>query len=399
MLRIVPSHTGTYDTGSAVRGDAVLDVSEPKSYKQISVRFVGKTRVSWELSAFDMSTIRTKISDEEYFVNDAAILWSKEQSLDGKLAPGQYRWPFSFHIPHDAPPTFEGKSGNISYSLVATIKTGRIRHDRHVKLSIPVKQVVIISDPHLFQPRCKEVQKRVCCCCCASGAVVLNVTVPKTGFCIGKKLTLHASIENGSNQRLKLKAFINKQTLYSAKGRHRRHESVIVIRNSDQIAARSTQEWDPSITIPETDIVHCRFIKMSFTLTVSAIFTAASALTLSMPITLGTKQQRQQQLVYAPQSQHGMEFSTHSQLMPPPSTPYPAELGPHGAAPGHQFGDVINPHPQYQYGRTYPPSGQRADPPPEYQYEPPPLPNAPTYPPHGLVTHVASVTMEEKGYQ
>ena len=398
MLRIVPHHSGTISTESSVRGEVVLDVHEAKSYKRIIITFVGKARISFEPRAGDTSTMRWKVTDQEYFVNHAIILWSKEESLDGQLAPGQYKWPFSFSIPPDAPSTFDGKFGSVSYTLQATIKTGRLRSNHVVEHPIRVKQIVNLSASHLFQPRCREVQKRVCCCCCASGAVVLNVIVPSTGLCIEETFTLRTSIENGSSRSLKLRAVITKQIVYSSRGTRREDKSVLVSEASNQIAARSTEEWNPSITIPNTETVNCRVIMMNYTLIISAILTAASNLTVSMPITLGTKRERQREHS-APQFQRELEFSTHSQhgRFMPLAVPYPADFGPHGDAPAHQFGDVVNPHPQYQYGPAYPPSGQQAyPPPPDYQYEPPPLPFAPVHPPRGLHTHIASVTMDQQ---
>ena len=264
-----------YYPGSTITGSLLLDVAEPKSYKEIKIYFSGRSYVHWtELESTDGGrSRRRRYSSSETYVNLVTPLWNKQQSPDGKLAPGKYNWPFSFTVPPTAPSSFEGTVGNIRYSLRGKIATGLLKFDHNVELPIPVLQLVKITDPHLLQPVRQEVQKTVCCLCCASGPIVLTAALPKTGFVVGESFQLNVSLQNGSNRRVTMNASIAQRVVYYADGHQRCSGKTFVSIGSDQIEPQASRDWDPTITIPTTDvtIIHeafCRNIRVTYTLNV-----------------------------------------------------------------------------------------------------------------------------------
>ena len=102
-----------YYARGVISGNVLLDIDELKSYKQISVRFTGRSYVNATPPDGKYS-----YTSSETYGDLIASLWSSQQSPDGKLAPGQYSWPFRFDIPPTAPSAFEGTARNIRYSLV-----------------------------------------------------------------------------------------------------------------------------------------------------------------------------------------------------------------------------------------------------------------------------------------
>ena len=299
LVQSIPNQP--FYAGSPITGSLLLDIYEPKSYKEILIHFSGRSYVHWTGYHTVNGGRGERFTSSEGYVDLAASLWSKLRSPDGKLHPGQYNWPFSFNIPPTAPSSFEGTVGDIRYTLVGTIVTGMLKSDHTVELQVPVEQLVRITDPRLLQPVRQEVQKRICCLCCASGPIVMTVAVPKTGFCIGEAFQLHASLENGSNRRLTMNARITQRVVYHAQGRQQYSANIILSIRSEDIEPQASRNWEPTITIPTThvDIFHeasCRNINVSYTLHVMCQVPFSFDLARVIPIQLGNYQDQQMQV-------------------------------------------------------------------------------------------------------
>ena len=311
-------------SGSTVSGSLLLDVDEPKSYNQIVVSFSGRSHVHWtesrtEGTGDNRRRVTHRYTSTEPYVDLVAPLWNKQQSPDGKLAPGQYSWPFNFTIPPSAPSSFEGTVGNIRYSLEGKIVTGLLKFNHSAEFPVPVQQLVKITDPRLLQPVRQEVQKTLCCLCCASGPIVLTVALPKTGFLLGESFQLHASLENGSSRQLTISADIIENTVYYAQGHRRHSKKTLANFRSDEIEAQTSRNWDPTIQIPATTdvaIIHetsCRNINVVYSLNVTCEVPGAIDLSTSFPLALGNCQDQTQSLATA--------------AFPPSLQPGPPQMG------------------------------------------------------------------------
>ena len=274
-------------SGSSVAGALLIGVDEPKSYKYISIQFLGRAYVHWKESN-GQNTVQ--YTSSEVYIDARQTLWTADQSPDGRLAPGQYSFPFRFDIPSSAPSSFEGTVGSIRYELHGRIGTGHLKFDHKLAVRVPVQQVVRISEPRLLQPARLEVQKIVGCLFCTSAPIVLTVTVPKTGYCIGETLPVHVSIENGSSKQITMTATLCQRVVYTARGRHRQSKKALVRIRSDEIAPHITHEWDPALQIPETEVLDeqsCSIIQLSYYLKVTAIIPWGFNLSAKIPLKLG----------------------------------------------------------------------------------------------------------------
>ena len=370
-----------YYAGNTITGSLMLDVAEPKGYQHVSIQFIGKSYVHWtesrtQGSGDNQRTVTYSYTSSEPYVDLGATLWSSQQSPDGKLHPAQYNWPFRFEIPPNVPCSFEGSVGHIRYELQGRISTGLLKFDQVAEVRIPVQQLVSITDPRLLQPQRQETQKTLCCLCCASQPIILNVSVPKTGFCIGESFPLHVSIENGSTRRITINAVIGQQVLYTAEGHHNWGKKTLICVGSDQIEPRATREWDPTIQVPPAEIVHesaCRNIKVTYSLTVTARIPRALNLTTTIPLQLGNCTVGQNpSLPTQPPPQQGPLLSTQPGTFPPgPTGQQPAGYPPSGVpylAPPGQPGSTYSPPPT---SAAYPPQPL---PGPSAAYPPQPLP-------------------------
>ena len=104
-------------SGSSVAGAFLIGVDEPKSYKYISIQFLGRAFVHWTEQGPQGTGV--DCTSSEVYVDVRQTLWTADQSPGGHLAPGQYSFPFRFDIPSSAPSSFEGTVGSIRYELHA----------------------------------------------------------------------------------------------------------------------------------------------------------------------------------------------------------------------------------------------------------------------------------------
>ena len=283
-----------YYPGSTITGNVLLDVTKPYVYKYASVKFVGRSYVYWEVNSGDAIY---RYRSENPLTEHSAMLWTCQQTPDGKLGVGKYSWPFSFTIPPVAPSSFEGTLGNVRYLLEARVKTSVLKFDHVVEVRIPVQQLVSVSNPRLMLPQRFEAEKTLCCLSCASGAITMNATIPKTGFILRESFSLHVSIENGSNRRITLNASICQWVIYKVKSHQNTSKKTLVSYASDPIEPHASREWDPLIEIPVTEIIHewsCKNIQTQYSLVVSAKIPRALDLNRAIPLQLGNCSVQQQ---------------------------------------------------------------------------------------------------------
>lgn len=314
-----------FSPGSSIAGNVLLDVSKPKSYKQILLQFTGRSYVSWkqrETETYYESgrrherTVTREYTSTEEYVKKELVLWNSQRSQDGNLAPGPHSLPFRFDIPRSVPSSFEGRDGNIRYTLMTKAITGLLSFNKSAEITVPIQEMVDVSIPSLLQPARDELRKTVCCLCCASQPIVLTIALPKTGFLLGESLQLHTSIENGSNRNVTITASIIQQITYYAQGNQRSSSIQLVVR-SFQIEQRATQNWDPAIEIPTAGvdiITSCGNIAVKHILKITCKILFARKLSKEYYLVFGTYGREEVQSVF-------QQGSPESAAIPQPTAP------------------------------------------------------------------------------
>ena len=260
-------------SGNIVRGNLLLDVNKPKSYRCITIKFTGISRASGGNSRRNSETADANSSTEPY-VDLQTVVWDGKDYPDGKLTPGQHSWPFSFAVPQTAPSSFEGAHGSIRYTLEGRIVTSSNKSDHKVEARVPVRQLVVYADPELLRPQHQEVTKRMKgLCCCGSQPIVLRAVVPKTTFYTGETLELQISLENESGHRIALSAAVKEDVKYTAAdGSHKWEGKTVATLANTEVEPRSSREWKPTVEVPEVDVVDegsCDNIRVTHSLIVN----------------------------------------------------------------------------------------------------------------------------------
>lgn len=298
-IRLNNPPQGVYFPGTTVSGVVVAENDEePKAYRMIQVVLNGEARVRWSESSGSGNNRRTtNYYGNETFIQCHSVLWDKDRDAGGGMYPvGTYHYQFSFQlVAPKLPPTHEGHTGRITYSIDATVhKEGALKLNQKVSAPITVINAVAISHPSLQQPRSMEEQKTVCCLCCASGPIVVTATVQRTGYCVGRdSIPFEVTIENGSNRNVRqLVAAIMKNVIYrSNSGRTRpSYITAASVASREPIAPHTTLVWKPdAFEVPyiETTSQSCVVIDITYTLKISGTIDFGIDPKINIPLVLG----------------------------------------------------------------------------------------------------------------
>ena len=292
VLDIPPE--GGYVPGSDVTGHVVLVTDEAKSgYTSIEVSLKGYASVHWSETQGTGDDRRTVwYSSREEYVAKTAILWNKQNSPDGLLEAGTYKFQFSLSFQPFSrvvyglvlPPTYHGLNGRIVYEVQAVIvKASALKINKRVSVEFPYSTVVDLNaSPGILSPQMLQVQKTLCCLCCATGPISLTARIPRSGFCVGVRdaVSVEVDIENGSNRQIRyLQAELIKRVICTAQGHHEVSENTIRHINSNTpIQPGSNSSWKPHpLSIPNTEasITTCGIIELRYILKVQAVVSGA----------------------------------------------------------------------------------------------------------------------------
>ena len=284
----------TFLVGQTISGCLHFTLTEPKSYKQIFVNLHGRALVKWTETRTSGSgrhthTYTVAYRAEETYVNTSVLLWSDYQSSNGKIGPGTFNLPFQLEIPSNCFGSFEGRYGNIRYSIQGHIKTGRLKFDHTISIPITVNRKTDINISRLLVPAHRSRQKQVGFFCFGTN-VEFTASLSRTGFCIGHSLPLTVNVVNGSGRRIKMRASIQRFCMFHAQGhtRHTREKVAVIL--SPHISAHSQYTWqEGGLVVPmlEPSFTESQIIKIQYYLKVTAVIPWASNSSVLIPITLG----------------------------------------------------------------------------------------------------------------
>ena len=284
---------GVFFSGSEVSGILVVEVDEPKHFKNIQVTLVGRAHVSWsERDLYTWSNHMRTYSSNESYINLRAIV--KEQVPTQELHAGVHSFPFRFHLPTGTlPSSFLGSSGWIRYYVEGRIGTGTRKVDHTVKAPITVVEVVDINVSPLQTPLRAEKQKTLCCLTCASAPITLTVELPRHGFCYGEIIPLKVMLKNGSSRQLRLRAQLLQVIVYTAERHNKREEKSVCTVASGQLEPRTTSAWNPEeLFVPgqiQTTLRSCGIISIKYFIKVSTIVPWGLNLTVDIAVTIGNE--------------------------------------------------------------------------------------------------------------
>ena len=336
---------GFYYEGETVAGNATVVLREEMRFHKLTIKFKGKSYCRWTTGSGDGR--KSHWNHEDYFKEKVILLTAASSSNDIWLGPGEYNYPFSFHLPTNLPPTFESArdTGYVRYYMkVAFDMDSILKSD--IEAKIPFIVVATPSDldlrPNLLEPVNDTREKLLCCLCCQSGPIRLRCQLNKQAFYIGEPIIFSVEVDNRETDKdlRKVEAMLVKEVVListtSWKERHHFPESSVVL--TQGVQARAEESWQNiRLNIPANitpSFENCKCVHVNYQFVVAVDIPSAIDTSVTFPITVANGIQTSQPLVNPPMihdvppvQQYGMPSAPsagmYQQAYPPPIVAQP----------------------------------------------------------------------------
>ena len=290
-IKLILDNTG-YSRGSTVQGRLMVNVDKPKKYHSIVVRLWGGAKVLWtEIHGRKV----VKYKNLETYISVYTTVWELENSPTGDLSVGEHYFPFSFQLPPNAPPSFEGLHGDVRYEIEAEIhqkgvinKMAKSKHAVKASLDVRGENADDIL-PFYNNPKMLDKSKRLQFLCFDSGTVSATVSVPRTCFSLGEAMPISMHMSNQSSRRIRVaSALVRKDTFIASEGDQMKVKSCAVKTVSSPVRPGVVMPYDGGpLTIPTEARVtmrNCSCIRVEYTLVVEILIPWSFNMKLKVPV-------------------------------------------------------------------------------------------------------------------
>ncbi|KAK9505992.1 hypothetical protein O3M35_008011 [Rhynocoris fuscipes] len=197
---------GCYCTGSRLTGRILLWLNKTKDIRGIKIKFGGKAHVSWQntehRNQFDERKRSKEVfySGRERYVNYEFFIVGGDHSKISIAGGYEQAYPFYIDIPAGIPSSFRGKYGYIRYTITARLVKNWI-FDTKEKIPIEVyspKDLNCYPSAGLPVNR-KEEKTFFTVFHSTQGPLIMNASLPQTGFVTEQDIPLTVQIINNSS--------------------------------------------------------------------------------------------------------------------------------------------------------------------------------------------------------
>uniref|UniRef100_A0A1I7TDN8 Arrestin_C domain-containing protein n=1 Tax=Caenorhabditis tropicalis TaxID=1561998 RepID=A0A1I7TDN8_9PELO len=275
-----------YLPGEEVTGRAWMSTTKNMKVKTVEITFSGKSVTTWGCGGKPVATKKTPKGEETY-VEMKHEVWAPDNE-ENTFPSGDYEWKFSFELPKDCPPSFEGKFGFVRYSVLLHMEIPNGK-PKNVERAVTVSPIIDLNlIPGARDPTKIHLDNTAYYCQCmpclpARGNVVYTLTSPKLGYVAGETVTVSGQIENGTSKPLRLiEARLNRKITYreelSSKGKKRQTQNADRFKSKIEnqvletkiercnVGPRTNTEYAFTFTIPPVvaTIRNSRFISVEY---------------------------------------------------------------------------------------------------------------------------------------
>ncbi|EGT40318.1 hypothetical protein CAEBREN_21953 [Caenorhabditis brenneri] len=202
-LKIAFLSPNGYVPGQSITGQVILESIQDISARYLKVCLRGVAYTKWGESEHrhrkradgkDVKyTVVVNYSGETEIVSKEMIAWSANNGLS-KLPPGQHTFPFSFLLPIDCPPSFEGFYGHIRYSIRAELDRPRESNVEAIVHAYDLNSFPRDNNPIVMEDS-KDIGGII-----KKGIVTMNVSIPKQAYAPSEQIPITIKIDNKSKR-------------------------------------------------------------------------------------------------------------------------------------------------------------------------------------------------------
>ncbi|XP_061428604.1 arrestin domain-containing protein 2-like isoform X2 [Lethenteron reissneri] len=315
--------------GHEIRGRVrVVVTGAPVRVRRLSASARGRARARWSETrsaggGSSTAHAHTYGEERELYVQGCQLIGGCERDgvEDITVLPiGKHYFPFSFLLPLEPLPTsFEGKYGSVRYWVESKLQRPWLPVQK-TRMEFTVLENVDVNTVALLSPVRESKEETVKCWFCMSGSVSIAARINRKGFCPGETIDIHVEVENGCPRAAQTHAALYQTQTFRAKGHSRTVRQLIAtatdhnggnnnsnnnldaandgllwhgsLRDSlGMVPARQRKDFPhPCVRIPPVSpsIQNCAVLSVEYSLSVWAEVRGASALTVTLPVVVGT---------------------------------------------------------------------------------------------------------------
>ncbi|XP_030636895.1 arrestin domain-containing protein 3 [Chanos chanos] len=269
------NEANTFSRGDFVKGRVILELNKEIKADAFFVKLKGDANVRWTERHNDKN--RTYSAHERYFklkhyfIREGSEAGGSEvtcgDTYSNVVPPGTHVYEFCFQIPQGLmPPSFKGHHGKITYRLEAKLS-------RSWKFPLTAStELQFVSRPdgtELTVPLAGEANKEMSLF--TSGSVSMKANTEKMAYMQGELVIVTAAVKNSSSRPLKIKYSLQQRLKYIASGSSKTSSHYIFKEVGDPIPTGQNQTITKELQLPsdvQPSIVHCKIIKLEYTLKV-----------------------------------------------------------------------------------------------------------------------------------
>ncbi|XP_074028770.1 arrestin domain-containing protein 3 isoform X1 [Leptinotarsa decemlineata] len=279
---VLENFQGRYYPGNTISGHLVCTFTSRESIRGIRVKLRGKEHTSWTEteSYYDSHDKKTKYRTVHYSGDNKFLAVDLTLVGEKTMAPGRYEYPFTFTLPINLPPNFQGSYGHIKYFIKGTVDIPfafDYENERNFDVHALVDFNEILSDLQL-EPCTYQDEKTICCCCCASGPITMDVMMDKEAFIVGEAAKIKVEVKNLSNENIdqmsvKIKMVLEYKTT-SPRTSHKYDDELVASDYDTGVGAHGERTYLFDLRIPSSSAIYnfrrCTLFKQWFVLKVEA---------------------------------------------------------------------------------------------------------------------------------
>ncbi|XP_013362724.1 PREDICTED: arrestin domain-containing protein 2 [Chinchilla lanigera] len=206
------------------------------------------------------------------------------------LPAGRHEFAFSFQLPLTLVTSFEGKHGSVRYSVKATLRRPWVPA-RRTRTVFTVIESLDINTPELLAPQAGAREKVARSWYCSRGLVSLSTKIDRKGYTPGEAIPIFAEVDNSCTRPVRPRAALVQTQTFMARGARKQKCLVVASMAGEPVAPGRRALWQGRpLCIPPVgpSILHCRVLRVDYSLKVCVDIPGSSKLLLELPLVIGT---------------------------------------------------------------------------------------------------------------
>ncbi|CAJ0597256.1 unnamed protein product [Cylicocyclus nassatus] len=308
----IPNSERPFVPGDVVEGTVNINADHPLKAKAVRVFLKAGAETEWWVSVYGIDSVHGRSAKVFYAANltyaqEESCLWAPEENeKKGTIPAGMHSFPFTFTLPEDCPPNFEGSCGSITYTITAEVeRPWKVNKTASVSLSVcPVFDLNLIPEASSSSSAFKF--KKTGFVFLRHGKLCVQMKLARSGYTVGETIEALIEVNNDTKQpavRLDMRlrrvdnytAYRHGKTTTNNENRcNKRQEETTIADESKSIniAPHEVGSTTVSLTIPETTptIKTCSIIEVTYYVEVRVVCkgTINSSVACRCPVIIGT---------------------------------------------------------------------------------------------------------------